>query len=148
MTISTRIAGPLLAPIFIGSGWDSIQHPEGKVKAAEAVTKSLSEKLDFLPEDPATLVQINGAVHVGAGVLLAIGRLPRFAALVLAGTLLPTTLAGHRFWEEVDDEDRARQRTHFLKNVAILGGLLAVAAAPSGGSRLRLPVFPKRRAKG
>ena len=40
---------------------------------------------------------------------------------------MPTTYAGHAFWNEVDDEDRNRQQIQFLKNLAVLGGLLSVA---------------------
>jgi hypothetical protein len=45
---------------------------------------------------------------------------------------VPTTLAGHRFWEVQDKQERAQQRIHFLKNVAILGGLLITAADTAG----------------
>jgi len=48
----------------------------------------------------------------------------------LAGSLIPTTAAGHRFWEESDPSTRAQQTIHFLKNAAMLGGLLAVVGSP------------------
>ncbi len=47
-------------------------------------------------------------------------------------SLVPTTLAGHRFWDESDASSRAAQRIHFLKNVSMLGGLL-IAADDTGG---------------
>ena len=47
--------------------------------------------------------------------------------------LLPTTYADHRFWSEVDDEDRAREVSQFLKNTAIFGGLVLVGTARSSG---------------
>jgi len=68
------------------------------------------------------------AVQVVAGALLTTGRVPRTAALALAASLLPTTLAGHPFWEEEDPGQRAAQRIHFGKNTAIMGGLLAVVS--------------------
>jgi uncharacterized membrane protein YphA (DoxX/SURF4 family) len=46
---------------------------------------------------------------------------------VLAGTLVPTTLAGHRFWEELDEDARNMQMAQFAKNLGLLGGLLLVA---------------------
>jgi hypothetical protein len=68
-------------------------------------------------------------------VLLGLGRFPRLSALALAATLVPTTLAGHRFWEAEDDAGRTQQQIHFLKNLSMLGGLLIAAddtgAAPS-----------------
>ena len=48
------------------------------------------------------------------------------SALALAGSLVPTTLAGHRFWEEEDDAARAQQTFQFLKNLAMFGGLLMI----------------------
>jgi putative oxidoreductase len=49
------------------------------------------------------------------------------AAMALAVSMVPTTIAGHRFWEIDDPAKRSMHRTHFLKNTAILGGLLVVA---------------------
>ena len=41
--------------------------------------------------------------------------------------MVPTTLGAHRFWEFTDPTQRSMQRTHFLKNTAITGGLLIAA---------------------
>ena len=76
--------------------------------------------------DTEQLVQFNGAVQVGAGITLALGILPRLSALLLAGSLVPTTLAGHRFWEEEDDAAEVRSRPSSSSRTAMLGGLLLV----------------------
>jgi hypothetical protein len=68
---------------------------------------------------------------VGAGSLLAIGRLPRLSALALAASLVPTTAAGHRFWER-KGADRKEQQVHFFKNVSLFGGLLLAALDTEG----------------
>ena len=115
------LARPLLAGMFIMGGIDAVQHPATKAPRAENVVGGL-------PADPVDLVRVNGAVQVGAAALLALGIAPRLMALVLAGSLVPTTMAGHRFWEETDPNARAQQRIHFLKNAAMLGGLLEVVA--------------------
>ncbi|MFL6124883.1 DoxX family protein, partial [Actinophytocola sp.] len=70
--------------------------------------------------------------QVAAGVALGLGKFPRLSALVLAASLAPTTMAGHRFWEHDDTADRAAQRIHFLKNVGLIGGLLIAAADTHG----------------
>jgi putative oxidoreductase len=141
MTLSRRIARPLLASMFIAGGLDAIEAPEGKVKAAAAVTEPLKNRFPALAAETATFVKINGMIQVGAGSLLAIGRFRRLAALALIASVVPTTYAGHRFWEEVDDDVRAQQRVHFLKNLGLLGGLILAAAdtdgAPSLGWRAR-----------
>src|SRR3954454_1755214 len=126
-----RVARPMMASMFVMGGIDSVQHPESKAAKAESVAPTLARPLG-LPEDTAQLVRINGAVQVGAGLLLASGRFPRLAALVLAGSLIPTTYAGHRFWEETDKQARAMQRIHFMKNVSMLGGLLLAAVDTEG----------------
>jgi putative oxidoreductase len=85
-----------------------------------------------VPDTTEEAVRINGAVQFAAGSLLAMGLLPRLSSLAIAATLVPTTVAGHRFWEAEDEQERAQQRIHFLKNLAIFGGLL-IAAADTGG---------------
>ena len=68
---------------------------------------------------------------------IATGVVPRPAAALLGLSLIPTTLAGHRFWEYDDRSERADQTFHFLKNVGMLGGLLF--AATSTGGRPSVP---------
>jgi putative oxidoreductase len=122
----------MLASMFVVGGLDSLRNPAGKVPAADDVAPKIAAKLPYLPEDTEQLVRINGAAQVGAGVLLSIGRLPRLSALVLALSAIPTTLAGHRFWEEDDPAARKAQRIHFFKNLGLLGGLMLAAVDTEG----------------
>ncbi len=131
MSLTRMIARPMMASMFVTGSLDALRHPDAKVPAAEKVAPKLAAPLR-LPTDVATLVRINGGIQLGAGALLALNRLPRLAATALALSLVPTTLAGHRFWEETDKQPRAQQQIHFLKNLAMLGGLL-LAATDSGG---------------
>jgi putative oxidoreductase len=85
-----------------------------------------------IPTDPELLTKVNGGVMVGAGLLLAIGKLPRLSAAALAATIVPTTLAGHRFWEIDDPDEKTAQQIHFMKNLALLGGL-ALASQDTAG---------------
>jgi putative oxidoreductase len=140
MTITRRIARPLLAASFVSGGIETLRNPEPRVEKAEAVAPQIAERLP-LPERTDQLVKVNAAVQVGAGVLFAVGRLPRLAAAALAASLVPTTLAGHRFWEEEDASRRAQQQIQFLKNAGMLGGLILAMfdteGAPSLGWRTR-----------
>jgi putative oxidoreductase len=120
----------LLAAPFIVGGVNALRAPSQMVPAAEEVGVPIAEQVG-LPEDPETLVKINAGVQVGAGALLALGVFPRAASLALAVTLVPTTLAGHRFWEQ-EGESKREQMFHFAKNAGMLGGLLA-AALDTGG---------------
>jgi uncharacterized membrane protein YphA (DoxX/SURF4 family) len=141
VTISRRIARPLLASIFIAEGWDAIRNPDGKAKSVTPRTQPPMADPPFVPEDSLRLVRVNGIVQVSGGVLLAIGKYPRLAALALMVSIAPTTYAGHRFWQETDDEIRAQQRIQLLKNLGLLGGLiyavLDTEGAPSLGWRTR-----------
>ena len=127
-----RLARPMLAAVFVTGGVDSFRAPGGRAQLAEPVAVPLARRIPALPEDPETLVRLNAAVQVAAGLALATGRLPRVAAAVLAASLVPTTVAGHRFWEVTDPAARKQQQLHFTKNMGILGGLL-VAAVDTGG---------------
>ena len=103
---------------------------------AESVVRPLAERIPAVPAKTEDAVRLNGAVQMVAGLLLALGRFPRLSALALAGTLVPTTAAGHRFWEAEEEADRAQQRIHFLKNLSMLGGLLITAADTAGNPSL------------
>jgi putative oxidoreductase len=132
MALSRRIARPLLASIFVVGGLDAVRNPEGKAKKGEAASEPLGETAGALPLDPDQLVRINGAVQIGAGVLLATGKFRRLASVALIGSIIPTTYAGHRFWEETDPVTRTQQRMHFLKNLGLLGGLILAAVDTEG----------------
>lgn len=127
MSIVRTVARPLMGGIFILSGLDVLANPEPRAKAAKSVVEAMADAVPIVPRDPVTAVTVNAVVHVGAGALLAAGIVPRLAALALAGSLVPTTFAGHPFWQISDPAQRAQQRVHFLKNTAILGGLLIAA---------------------
>lgn len=132
-----RIARPMLAAVFVAGGVDTLRNPASRVKAAAPLVARGEQALpdditDNVPTDPDSLVKINAAVQVGGGLLLASGKFPRLAALALAGSIVPTTLAGHAFWAETEPATKAAQRTQFLKNVGLLGGLLIAAVDTEG----------------
>ena len=132
MVVLRAIARPLLASIFIVQGYDTFRHPEKVATRAEPVITPLAERFPAVPAKPEDAVRLNGAVQMAAGTMLALGRWPRLSALALAATLVPTTLAGHRFWEAEDDATKAQQRIHFLKNTSMLGGLLIAVGDTAG----------------
>ncbi|MCD1285265.1 MULTISPECIES: DoxX family protein [unclassified Brevibacterium] len=127
-----QTAGRILtAPIFITGGYSALKDPAGKAQMAESTLDTMRDYVPGLPDDNELLVRINGGVQVLAGTTLLLGIKPRLSALALAGSLIPTTVAGHSFWEMEGGDAKAHQ-TQFSKNLAALGGLLLVAgAAPS-----------------
>ena len=127
MRFVRTVARPMLAGVFIAGGMDVLANPEPRAKLAKPVVDRVAAVVPLAPSDPTVAVTLNAAVHIGAGSMLAAGIFSRLAALALATSLVPTTLAAHRFWEFEDPALRARHRIEFLKNSAILGGLLVVA---------------------
>jgi putative oxidoreductase len=136
MTMIRTLARSSIAPIFLTGGLDALRHPQSKSSKAKIVAQPLAEILGT-SNDPVQLVRINGGVQFAAGTLLLLGWAPRLASTVLAASLVPTTLAGHRFWEEKDPVVRSQERTAFLKNCAMVGGLLLAAVDKDGAPSLR-----------
>ena len=141
-----RIARPLLASSFVYAGVNTLRNPQSHVPGARPVVEALAATADKtlpvqLPRDVEQLVKVDAGVKVAAGALFALGKLPRLSALLMATSIVPTTLAEHRFWEHTDPKERFGQLSHFLKNLGLLGGVLIAAVdtegKPSVGYRAR-----------
>ena len=102
---------------FVVLGFDPAKEPPGRVKSAESLG---------IPQ-PELAVRFNGAAMVAGGVALTTGIFPRAAAAGLVASLVPTTLAGHPYWQETDAARRTAQRIQFLKNVGLAGALVVYA---------------------
>jgi uncharacterized membrane protein YphA (DoxX/SURF4 family) len=131
----------MLSGIFVVSGARNLQNPGRLVTAAKPVTDRVAPLIQNLhpriPTDTETLVRANAATQLVGGLMLATGKFTRPVALVLAGTLVPTTVAGHPFWNNDDPMTRNNNQVHFLKNLGLLGGLLLAAADTGGRPGLR-----------
>jgi len=141
-----RIARPLLAAPFVYGGISTLRKPQDRVPGAAPVVEKIAETADKqlpvqVPRDVQQWVQADAAIKVAAGSLFALNKFPRLTALVLSASIVPTTLAGHRFWEHEDPTERFGQISNFLKNTGLLGGLLLAAVdtegKPSVGYRAR-----------
>jgi uncharacterized membrane protein YphA (DoxX/SURF4 family) len=130
----------MLAALFIQGGINALRAPEAHAQAAKPVLDAMAPAVDKATEvapvdqrpDDILLIKIDAGVKIAAGTMLAFGKFPRLASTALAATLVPTTLAAHRFWEETDPQRKQEQQIHFLKNVSMLGGLLIAAADTEG----------------
>lgn len=130
MTVLRTVARPLLASMFVYGGVNSLRNAKAMAPKAQPVADALAKVAPQASTSPTNLVRLNGAVHVVAGTALATGHLPRLSALVLAGTLAPTTAVGHPFWNESDPGSRQNQSIHFFKNLSLIGGLLMSTLDP------------------
>ena len=111
----------LIAAIFLIAG-------AGKVMKF-AGTAAYFTKLGFPAPEVMTVIAI--IIELGGAILLIVGWRTRWVAWLLALFVLIATFAAHRFWE-VDAAQYANQMNHFLKNLAIIGGLLFVASFGPG----------------
>ena len=106
----------MLSAMFIINGFKAFQEPGSRPqKVAEAGIPAPRE---------ATI--LNGAIMTVAGTTLALGIAPKLSALTLIATLIPTTFVGHPYWKETTPQNRANQQIHFMKNIAMIGGMIAV----------------------
>jgi putative oxidoreductase len=83
-----------------------------------------------LPQ-PHVLAALTIMVEIGASLLVIFNRFMVPAALALAAFCLGTGLVFHNFWVEVDAATYLNQFNHFMKNIALAGAFLTVAAMPS-----------------
>ncbi|MEK6594194.1 MAG: DoxX family protein [Pseudomonadota bacterium] len=122
----TRHYGPLtgrilLALIFLMSGFDKITGFAGT--AGFMASKGM----------PFAEVLLAGALvfELAGAIMLIVGWRAHWGALLLIVFMIPATLMFHNFWA-VDAAQYQNQLNHFLKNVAMVGGLLYVMAFGAG----------------
>lgn len=106
----------LLALIFILAGY-------GKIKGWDGTLGYMASKGLPMPE---VLLALTILVELGGGLLLLVGFQARWAALAIFLFLIPVTLIFHPFWADPD------QYNAFMKNLAIMGGMLYVMTYGSG----------------
>lgn len=110
-----------LAAIFVWSGFGKIGGFEGL--AGQIASKGFPAAQVFAA---ATIV-----IEVGAGLMLVAGWKARWAALLLAVFTVIVTIFFHNFWA-VPEAQKMVQQLQFMKNLALIGGLLMVTAFGPG----------------
>jgi putative oxidoreductase len=111
----------LLGLIFVLSGFAKISGFDGT--AGYIASKGLP-----LPQLLAALTIV---VELGGGLALMAGLYTRQAVVALAGFSLLTAIVFHNFWAAPQAE-QLMQQINFMKNLAIAGGMLVVAAFGPG----------------
>jgi len=126
MSIALKAYGPvvgriLIAPLFLLSGFH-------KLTAFSAVAGMMAKAGMPYPE-----IFLVGAtvLELGGGLMVLLGWHARWGALALILFTIPATLVFHNFWA-VEAAHYRGQLNHFMKNLAILGGLVYIMAAGSG----------------
>lgn len=110
-----------LATVFLWSGYGKLVHMDGNIGYMKAYGMPGSEFMIWL----ALIVEIVG------GMMLLLGWKARWAAVALALFTIPATFIFHAYWG-VPADQALNQQIHFMKNLAIVGGLLALIAHGAG----------------
>jgi putative oxidoreductase len=111
----------LLAAIFVWSGF-------GKVGGFEGLAGQIASK-GFPAAQAFAAATI--AIEIGAGLMLVAGWKARWAALLLAVFTVIVTIFYHNYWA-VPEAQKMMQQIQFMKNLALIGGLLMVTAFGPG----------------
>ena len=111
----------LVAYLFIPAGF-------GKIAGFAGVAGYIASKGVPLPEVCAALAI---AAELGLGLLVLFGFKARWAALGLAVFLAVITPIFHKYWA-LEAAQQMMQKQAFDKNLAVLGGLLVLAAFGAG----------------
>lgn len=131
-----RVARPMLSAVFISRGVEALRSPKPAVDASRQTLEGLSKLPDpvgtNVPSNAETVAKVTAAVQIGGGLLLATGRLPRFASAALALSVVPSSLGGHAFWTEVDPQRKADERRAFVTDISLIGGLIIAAVDTEG----------------
>lgn len=111
----------LMAALFLPAGFS-------KVAGFAGTVGYIASKGAPVPEIAAIIAII---VEVGGGLALILGFKARWAALALAAFTLVATVMFHNYWT-FPAEQQMMQQLMFMKNVAVIGGLLTLAAWGAG----------------
>ncbi len=111
----------LLALLFVPAGF-------GKITGFAGTADYIASKGVPLPELAAAAAV---GVELGLGMLLLIGWQTRWAALGIALFTVVISFIFHNFWAVPADQVMQQQQA-FFKNIAVVGGLLTVAAWGAG----------------
>lgn len=119
--ISALVARVLLGLMFLIAG-------AGKFAGLAGTAGYIASKGLPLPD---LLAFATALLEVAAALMLIVGWQARWAALALAAFTVLATLLFHNYWA-LPAEEQMMQRLMFMKNLAIVGGLLMVFAFGAG----------------
>ena len=120
--LAALVGRVLIAVLFIISGY-------GKIGGFDGTVDCLAGKGMPLPQVAAAIALV---VELGGGLLLAVGWKTRWvAAIAIILFTIAASFLFHDFWNMADAARRTNQ-VMFLKNIAIIGGLLMVVAFGPG----------------
>jgi len=119
----------LVSVVFILSGYAKAIDPSGIL--ASPGTKYFMDLVAGGAPAPTWLGYVIAAIELLGGLAVLLGIQTRWAAWGLFIWVIVATYLGHPFWT-MEGAARAANQVQFLKNLAIMGGLLLLASAGPG----------------
>jgi putative oxidoreductase len=116
------LARILIAALFLSACIGKLTEPAGFAAYLAS---------DGLPNTP-VLAILAGLVELVGGLSILFGFKARWGALLLVAFVIVATAIAHRFWVAADPTVHMNQQIHFMKNLAIIGGLLILYAHGPG----------------
>lgn len=124
----------LLATIFLLSGLTKFTDWNGTAQYMSA------HGVPMIP----LLLPIAGIIEIAGGLAILLGAQARVAATLLFLYLIPTTFVFHNFWGQTGMEN-VDQMHHFLKNLAIMGGLAMIVGLGPGAPSIEAAGYGRQR---
>jgi putative oxidoreductase len=112
----------LLAAIFLISGLNKLSDFSG---TAAFMSGSGLPAAKFL-------LVLTILIEIAGSLMIVLGLYTRHVALILFLFMIPVTAVFHNPWAAGDPAQAQQQMIHFLKNLAIMGGLLHLSAFGPG----------------
>lgn len=125
----------LMSAIFVLGGITKLMHPAATIGYMQSAGVPSANVLVYI----AAFAELLGGLAILSGFLTRLGALGLFIYLI------PVTFMMHAFWK-VTGMEAQMQQVNFIKNLAVMGGLLALYAFGPGRFsvdwRLRRPMQP------
>lgn len=135
MTLVRVLARPLLASSFILTGVDRLRNTDSTAAALRPTLDRINKAVPSAASATSNekrVAQVLGAAHVGAAVLLGIGRFSRLSALVLVGTSALNTAVEFNNADSSTPQARKARRNQMIKNLSLIGAVLLAAVDTNG----------------
>lgn len=129
MSLIRALARPLLAAPFVAGGLSRVRTPEATASQLRPALQRASRavpQLSTLADRPELVARVLGGVQLGAGALLAVGKLPRLSSSLIVLSQALTVAA------DTQSEDRGHKIATLTTQAGLTGGALLAAVDTAG----------------
>jgi uncharacterized membrane protein YphA (DoxX/SURF4 family) len=135
VTLVRVLARPLLASSFVLTGLDRLRNTDATATALRPTLDRIAKAVPSAASatgNEQRVAKVLGAAHLGAAVLLGIGRFSRLSALVLVVTSSLNAVVEFNNADSSTSKARKDRRNQLIKNVSLVGAVLIAAVDTNG----------------